>query len=154
MWSPTITRILSGSYHKARQEKVGNCYGNRDDITERKLCLGLGEAACRKKDSWEQMGIPYSRKVWWGESLANWLILSIWQKKVWWINRSANWLLIVSTNLDGFSLTNHGRFTNFAKLFPAPPNFPAIRYKVKAGADGSMLRYKARLVAQGFTQQY
>ena len=37
-------------------------------------------------------------------------------KKVWRINRSANRSLIVSTNLDGFSLTNHGRFTKFAKL--------------------------------------
>ena len=27
-------------------------------------------------------------------------------------------------------------------------------YKVKTGADGSLERYKARLVAQGFTQKY
>ena len=27
-------------------------------------------------------------------------------------------------------------------------------YKVKTGADGSVQRYKARLVAQSFTQQY
>ena len=27
-------------------------------------------------------------------------------------------------------------------------------YKIKTGADDSMQRYKARLVAQGFTQQY
>ena len=61
------------------------------------------------------MSISYSGKVWWGEawrgeSLVNWLISSIWRKKVWRINRSANRLLIVSTNLDGFSLTNRGQF--------------------------------------------
>ena len=32
------------------------------------------------------------------------------------INRTANRLLIVSTNLNGFSLVNHGRFAKFAKL--------------------------------------
>ena len=47
--------------------------------------------------------IPYSGKVWWGESLANWLVVNIWRKKVWWINRSAYRLVIVSTNLDGSS---------------------------------------------------
>ena len=40
------------------------------------------------------------------------------EEKVWWINGSANRLLIVSTKLDGFSLTNHGRFAKFAKFFP------------------------------------
>ena len=40
-------------------------------------------------------------------------------KKVWQINRSDNRLLIVSTNLDGFSLAKHG---------PNSSNFPAIRY--------------------------
>ena len=47
--------------------------------------------------------------------MANWLFSSIWQKKFWQINRSANRLLIVSINLDGFSLVNHRQF---AKLFP------------------------------------
>ena len=42
--------------------------------------------------------------------------LSILQKKMWQINKSANRLLIISTNLDGFSLVNHGRFAKFAKL--------------------------------------
>ena len=37
------------------------------------------------------------------------------------INRSA---LIVSTNLDGFSLANHQQFSKFAKLPPPLPNFP------------------------------
>ena len=36
-------------------------------------------------------------------------------EKVWRMNRSANRLSIVTTNLDGFSLANHGRF---AKLSP------------------------------------
>ena len=36
--------------------------------------------------------------------------IRIWQKNVWQINRSAKRSLIVSTNLYGFSLTNHGRF--------------------------------------------
>ena len=62
--------------------------------------------------------IPYSGKVWWGKSLANWLFSSLWSKKVLRINRSANRLLIVSTNLDGFSLANHGRFAKVTKLSP------------------------------------
>ena len=36
-------------------------------------------------------------------------------KKVWQLNRSARRILIVSTNLDGFSLANHRLFT---ELFP------------------------------------
>ena len=48
------------------------------------------------------------------ESLANSLFSSIWRKKVWRINRSANRLLIVSTNLDRFSLVNHGRFAKLS----------------------------------------
>ena len=34
------------------------------------------------------------------------------------MNRSAKRLLIVTTNLDGFSLANHGWFAKFAKLSP------------------------------------
>ena len=49
-----------------------------------------------------------------GGSLANWLLLSIWWKNVWRINRSANRLLIVSTNLDGFSLVKYGWFTKLS----------------------------------------
>ena len=37
--------------------------------------------------------------------------------------RSANRLLIVSANLNGFSLANRGRFAKFAKLSPRQP-FP------------------------------
>ena len=34
-------------------------------------------------------------------------------------NRSADRLLIANTNLDGFSLANHGRFAKFARqIFP------------------------------------
>ena len=47
--------------------------------------------------------------------------LAFGEKKVWQINKSTNRLLIESTNLDGFSLANHGRFAKFAKL-------SAIRY--------------------------
>ena len=64
----------------------------------------------------------YSSKVWQGggkfgeltlfEHLAN-------LKKFWRINRSANRFLTVNTNLDGFSLVNHGQFTKFAKPSPA-----------------------------------
>ena len=61
--------------------------------------------------------VPYSMKVWWGK---------VWRtdsfehlaKKVWWINRSANRLLIVSANLDGFNLMNHGWFAKFTKFSP------------------------------------
>ena len=53
--------------------------------------------------------IPYNRKV-----LVNLLFSSIW-RKVWQSNRSSKRLIIVSTNLDGFSLANHRRFTKFAK---------------------------------------
>ena len=33
-------------------------------------------------------------------------------------NRSANRLLMISTNLDGFSLANHGRFAKFTNVSP------------------------------------
>ena len=45
--------------------------------------------------------------VWQVECLANLLFSNVWQKKVWQMNRSAKGLLIVTTNLDGFSLVNH-----------------------------------------------
>ena len=63
--------------------------------------------------------IPYSRKVWQGETLAYLLFLSIWWKKVWQMNSSANRLSIVTiTNLVDFSLANYRRFTKFTKLSP------------------------------------
>ena len=37
------------------------------------------------------------------------------------INRTANRLLIISTNLDGFSLVNHGRFANVSPCQSFPP---------------------------------
>ena len=40
------------------------------------------------------------------------------KESLWRINRSANKLLIVSTNLDGFSLANHGRFAKFTNVPP------------------------------------
>ena len=48
-------------------------------------------------------------------------------EKVWQINRSVKRLLIVSTNLDGFSLANHERFTKFTKLSPCQI-FPLYNY--------------------------
>ena len=58
-----------------------------------------------------------------GESLANWLVLSIWRKKVQQINRFANRLSIISTNLNSFSLANHRRFAKFANVSPCQ-SFP------------------------------
>ena len=45
-------------------------------------------------------------------------------KKVWQINISTNRLLIISTNLDGFSLANHGRFAKCSpcQTFPLYDN--------------------------------
>ena len=60
--------------------------------------------------------VLYGGKFWQGNTLASWLVLSIWEKKIWWINRLANGLLMINTNLDGFSLPNHGRFAKFANV--------------------------------------
>ena len=49
------------------------------------------------------------------------------RKKLWRINRSVNRLLIISTNLAGFSLANHGRFAKICQRFP-PLKFPSIWY--------------------------
>ena len=61
--------------------------------------------------------ILYSEKVWRGEMFGKFTFLSIWQKKVWRMNGSAKGLLMVTTDMDGFSLANCRRFTKFAKLF-------------------------------------
>ena len=76
-----------------------------------------------RKNGRSSEDIPYGGKVWRGESLANWLVSNIWWKKIWWINRSANRLLIISINLDGFSLANHKRFAKFANVSPCQ-SFP------------------------------
>ena len=47
------------------------------------------------------------------------------------MKRSAKRLLIVSTNLDGFSLVNDKQYAKFTKPPPPPPNFPAIQYTKK-----------------------
>ena len=52
--------------------------------------------------------ISFSRKIW------QISFLSIWQK-VWQVNRSAKNLLIVTSNLDGFSLVNHGGFAKLSR---------------------------------------
>ena len=49
----------------------------------------------------------------------NLLFSSIWQKEVWRINRSAKRLLIVTTNLDDFSVVNYRPFTNSPNFLPA-----------------------------------
>ena len=51
--------------------------------------------------------IPHSRKVRPGKSLVILLFMSIWQKN-WQFNRLAKKLLIIHSNLDEFSLANHG----------------------------------------------
>jgi len=57
--------------------------------------------------------ILYSEKVWQGKSLANLLVEHLANllvehlaKKVWWMNRFSQKVIIVSRNLDGFSLAN------------------------------------------------
>ena len=60
--------------------------------------------------------VPYSGKVWRRESLANFTVMSVWRGKVWRMDGFSHKVIIISKNLDGFSLANHGRFTKFAKL--------------------------------------
>ena len=49
----------------------------------------------------------------------NLLFSTVWRKKVWRMNRSAKGLLIVTTNLDGFSLVNHRYLPNSPNFLPA-----------------------------------
>ena len=44
--------------------------------------------------------------------------MSVWRGKVWRMDRFSHRVIIISKNLDGFSLANHGRFAKFAKLSP------------------------------------
>ena len=84
--------------------------------------------------------IPYSGKVWQGETLAISPFLSIWRKKVWRMNSSANRLSIVTTNLYGFSLANHRRFAKFVKLSPCQ-TFPlyGIPYSGKCWQEKTLV---------------
>ena len=85
--------------------------------------------------------IAYSGKAWQGKSLANWLFSSTWWKKVWRNHRSTNRLLILSTNLDGFSLVDHRQFAKFAKHF----HYTVILFKTVI-----LLRNKAILSLQQY----
>ena len=53
-----------------------------------------------------------------GEKFYELTLFERFAEKSWQISRSANRLLIVSNNLDGFSLANHRRFAKFAELSP------------------------------------
>ena len=99
----TLLNQISDGHHRS----ISVDYGNSSHINSGRVTKG---------DKATGISIPYSGKVWQGETLANLLFLSIWRKKVWRMNRIANRLSIVTTNLDGISLVNHGRFAKFAKL--------------------------------------
>ena len=53
--------------------------------------------------SWSHQLLPHSGNVWWNDSF------QAFGERKWWINRPAK-RLIVSTNLDAFSLANHEWF--------------------------------------------
>ena len=42
--------------------------------------------------------------------------MSVWRGKVWRMHRFSHKVIIISKNLDGFSLANHGQFAKFTKL--------------------------------------
>ena len=58
-------------------------------------------------------------------------LVQAFDEKIWQMNRSAIRLLIVSANLDDFSLANHRRFT---KLPPTKLSCYAVSTKVKGSA--------------------
>jgi len=47
------------------------------------------------------------------------LVSSIWWKKVWQMNRFSQKVIVISRNLEGFSLANHRRFPNSPNFLPA-----------------------------------
>ena len=51
--------------------------------------------------------------------MANFTVMSVWRGKVWRMDGFSHKVIIISKNLDGFSLANHGQFAKFAKLSPA-----------------------------------
>ena len=67
-----------------------------------------------------QLSIAMALTVQWeslaGRMFGKLILFKCLAKKVWQMNRSAKGLLIVTTNLDGFSLANIRQFAKFAKL--------------------------------------
>ena len=63
---------------------------------------------CRHTNIQTHKHIPYSGKVWRRENLANFTVMSVWRGKVWRMDRFSHKVIIISKNLDGFSLANHG----------------------------------------------
>ena len=66
--------------------------------------------------------------------------------------KSLEWQKAMSEELEAF------RRTHTWDIVPMPPGANPVSckwvYKIKTKADGSVERYKARLVARGFTQEY
>ena len=76
------------------------------------------------------------------ETLAN--LLFSFGKKDFRMSRSAKRLLIVSTNLDGFSLVNHEHLAKFAQLFP--PNFSSIQYTFPFNIQSTLYQQQVIIV--------
>ena len=53
-------------------------------------------------------------------------VMSVWRGKVWRMDRFSHKVIIISKNLDGFSLANHGRFAKFSS--PAIRFFKSLRF--------------------------
>ena len=60
----------------------------------------------------------YKRKYRIAGKFGKFTVMSVWRGKVWRMDRFSHKVILISKNLDGFSLANHGRFTKFTKLFP------------------------------------